>query len=370
MTASRKPARKTRKPVSDAVQAERDEARELKIAQMTDQLQATVASLDNEENWIEYLQTIAVFGAKYSAGNQMLIWAEAARRGFQPMFVQSFNAWKAQAAHGEECKGKSLKFCGCDLNVPAGTTGLPIWAPVMRKLSKDECDKIESDTGKRITRDEKGRSLHKQRAGFRIEHVFDVSQLKRPDEVEIPEPIVRRTRVLVKGPRPELLTGEDTTGMLAKVIKLIESHRLTYKLVPPAALNGANGDTNGITVRVRNDVDEAQQIKTAVHELAHNLCGHVQLGYDYVSHRGRAETEAESTAYVVLGALGLDTGAYSAPYVNSWSEGKPEAIRAAAENITQAARTILKALEADESAEEAEDGVDITAELSEAMTNA
>lgn len=369
--APNEPARRRsrRRAPSAARQAARDE-----VAQaMKARLDAAIAALGDEEKWIETLDVIAQFGAKYSLGNQLLILLACQARGFAPTFVQSYNAWKAQATHDSAiCRGPKLKFCGCDLNVPrrpAGSDpdapfGIPIWAPRERKLTKEECDKREAETGKKIPRDAQGRSRNKVLAGFQLTSVFDVSQLKRPKEAEIPPPIAVRRRIKVHGGvRPELLTGDDNTGALADVIALLNAAGVAFEYVDPATLGGANGRTDGETVWVRNDVDDAQKVKTAVHEWGHILCGHVDPSYGYAQHRGRAETEAESIAYIVCGALGLDTGKYSAPYVNSWSEGDSQVVQAAAETVLRVAKQILAALD---SAELLDGEADETTDLGEA----
>jgi len=313
----------------EADQTQRTERREEQAKEMQAKLEEAVASLDSEERWEEFLTVIANFGAKYSVNNQMLIWIECSRRGIEPKFVQSFGAWK-DAGHP----------------VRKGEKGIPIWAPAKRRLSKDEADKREAETGKKIARTADGRSVDKFLAGFTVTYVWDVSQVNESEAFQVPAPTTVTRLVKVSGPSPELLTGDDTTGRLADVIAVIEKMGLEFNFVPFSTLGGANGNTNGKTVNVRNDVDPAQQVKTAVHELAHNLLGHVSPGYDYVAHRGRAETEAESTAFVVLGALGLDTGRYSAPYVRSWSEGKTELIKETAGRVISTAKQILTTLDA------------------------
>ncbi|RAS59487.1 uncharacterized protein DUF955 [Lentzea atacamensis] len=354
------PALTADKPTAPAPARRRSRKRESSAARdevveaMKARLDAAIAALGNEEKWIETLDLVAQFGARYSLGNQLLILLACQARGFAPTFVQSFSAWKAQATHDPAvCKGAKLKYCGCDLNVPqrpAGSDpdaafGIPIWRPRKRKLTKEECDKHEADTGKKIARDAHGRSLNQVLVGFKPAYVFDASQLKRPQDAEIPAPLAVRRRIKVHGARPELLTGDDTTGALADVIALIEASGMAFKYVDPATLGGANGRTDGRTVWVRNDVSDAQKVKTAVHELAHKLCGHVDPDYGYARHRGKAETQAESVAYIVCGALGLDTGKYSAPYVNSWAEGDVQVIQAAAETVLRVSKQILAALD-------------------------
>jgi len=64
----------------------------------------------------------------------------------------------------------------------------------------------------------------------------------------------------------------------------------------------------------------AQRVKTIGHEIAHALL------HEKFDDRAVAELEAESTAYVVCQALGLDTSDYSFGYVATWAGGGEQAI--------------------------------------------
>ena len=66
--------------------------------------------------------------------------------------------------------------------------------------------------------------------------------------------------------------------------------------------------------------------------------GHTADDYDYRGCRGQAEAEAESVAYLVTAWAGLDSGAYTVPYVAAWSAGDTDVVRAAAATVTAAAR--------------------------------
>jgi len=337
-TAGRTP----RRP-SEAEQQRRQEERKATIEAMQARLDDAIAQLSQEERWVEMLHVISQFGARYSFNNQLLILSQCHERGFERRMVQGGRAW-AEAGHPPR----------------KGETALKILGPCTRRLSPQECDEREKKTGKAIDRTSTGWSKAKFVTGWRPVNVFDVAQVVDADAVAVPEPLHVRRRVKVSPePKAQLLVGPDTTGALSDVIALIASHGLEFRFVEPDVLKGANGNTDGRTVQVRSDVDEAQQVKTAVHELAHNLLGHLAPDYPYAARRGRAETEAESVAYVVCGALGLDTGVYSAPYVMHWSKGDLEVIAAAATAVAKVAGLILAALEPEdvvaETAEEAED---------------
>jgi len=62
---------------------------------------------------------------------------------------------------------------------------------------------------------------------------------------------------------------------------------------------------------------------------------------------GRCEVEAESVAYVVAAAHGLDASGYTFAYVAGWAGGDLTRVRQAAETVTKAARTILSHCSAD-----------------------
>ena len=309
-----------------------DDERAARIAELKAQLDATVASLDNEDRWEEFLRTISQFGTKYSVNNQLLIMVQAAARGFDPQMVMGFSAWKAL--------GRS---------VIKGQKGLQIWAPNFRYPTAAEIAKAAED-GKPLRRDlNDPTKFAKILAGYRIEHVFDVCQTEG-DEIEIPQPIIERVRVRVSGPSPELLTGQDVAGAWDAVSAQI--HAFGYR-IERGHCGGANGytDPSSMLVKVRDDVSPAQALKTLVHELAHIVCDHVANMAAYALHRGQQETEAESVAYIVCGALGLDTGQYSAPYVRTWSKGSAEILAAAAAMVSRAAGQILRGL--DDAAESA-----------------
>lgn len=318
---------KTRKATRHALS---DEELDAKVAALKATHEAAVTQLLNDPaQWVEFLDTVAQFGARYSFGNQLLILVQAQKRGFAPRMVQAFGAWQ-QA-------GRLVK---------KGEKALQIWAPITRRFTEAEAAEHEARTGRRVRRDEQGR-LPQRVVGWKIASVFDVSQTEGAD-VEVPEPVQVTRRVRAPGSTlPELLTGEDVTGMQDEVVRLIRAEGFSFELAAPTDMLvfGANGVTDGPnkTVQVRADVSGAQRLKTSIHELAHIRCGHVSADPDHRTHRGQAETEAESVAYIVTGALGLDSGAYSAPYVATWAQDT-ETLAKAAGTVVAVSKAILGAL--------------------------
>lgn len=182
--------------------------------------------------------------------------------------------------------------------VRRGEKAIKILGPVTRRV-----ELVDRATGTPI-RDAEGRPQYvRQMVGVRPVSVFDASQVDPP--VDTP-------------PEPKLLRGESPPGLWESLAELVaaEGFRLTR-----GDCGGANGFTDfaGREIRVRDDVDDAQSVKSLVHELAHALMppqpGEVYAG----ACRGRREVEAESVAWIVTRAHHLDSGQYTFNYVAGWA---------------------------------------------------
>lgn len=94
-----------------------------------------------------------------------------------------------------------------------------------------------------------------------------------------------------------------------------------------------------ITVRVDNS--PTHRITTLAHELSHALI------HENESNRQLAELEAESSAYVICQALGIDSSGYSFDYVTIWAGDTTHAIikiRTSAERIQRTAEAVLSSI--------------------------
>ncbi len=199
--------------------------------------------------------------------------------------------------------------------VKSGERGIAILAPLVSRTrpvdARDEKDHAE---------------LVKVLRGFRVVHVFDVSQTEGEPLVEV---------------APSLLAGAVSDDLWNALGTQITAAGFTLHR---GDCGGANGITDflGRTVTVRADVSEAQAAKTLAHEL-----GHVLL-HDIAEHRGardRNEVEAESVAYLVCEHLGISAGDYSFPYIAGWSGGDLEFVRSSAERAISCARQIIEAID-------------------------
>src|SRR6185312_1841536 len=104
----------------------------------------------------------------------------------------------------------------------------------------------------------------------------------------------------------------------------------------------ANGMTDyaARSVVVQHGLPEAQRVKTLAHELGHVLL-HDPAARPAGMGRSRAEVEAESVAYLVAAAHGLDSNDYSVPYVAGWAGGATGVVLETAERVLSTASRIL-----------------------------
>jgi hypothetical protein len=158
------------------------------------------------------------------------------------------------------------------------------------------------------------------------------------------------------------LEGLAPEGVFVKLTEFAQG--IGFRVERPQSLDsGANGDTSHSEGRIRvvSSNSEAQQAKTLAHEIGHALLHDPGVEATKDLERGLKELEAESTAYVICTALGMDTSDYSFGYVAGWAGGAPEAlqgIKASTGRIQKAATAVLKTFEVEEPV------VDVTNEVS------
>jgi antirestriction protein ArdC len=254
-------------------------------ADLIDKLADGVSKLTSSEEWQDYLDFQSRF-YRYSPSNVLLI---AAQR-HDATRVAGFGGWRK--LHRWVRKGEKA-----------------IWI-----LAPKVFESAESEDG-----EDEGRIVR----GFRRVPVFDVTQT---DGEALPSVCAR-------------LEDDDHFGNYAKLVALAES--IGFVVEDHAFPGSTNGDCSQSEHRIRVEVSNspAQRVKTLAHELAH---AHLHQSFES---RALAEMEAESTAYVVCQALGIDSSSYSFGYVTTWAGGGEDAIAAiktSCERIQRAAATILQ----------------------------
>lgn len=284
------------------------EERIARIVALTDKLHSSVSELTSSTAWVRMLATTAKFH-RYSARNVFLLLIQAEERGTEITRVAGYRTWQ-----------------GLGRQVRKGEKGYDVLAPIRHRLSLEEA--AERTVAGAPAYDADGRPITVVR-GFRIEHVFDVSQTDG-------EP-------LASMPAVPYLVGNGPEGLWNAIAELIAEAGFT--ILRRKLPGSVRGETNypERTVTVGDDLALAE----AAHILTHEL-GHIAVDHEHRENISRAqrETEADSIAYVVCSALDFDVSEKATFYVAQWSNGDVEVLQAAVEVIHRAASRILTALQA------------------------
>lgn len=256
-----------------------------RVEELHQALEAGVASLVDGDSWKAWLGVQSKFH-RYSWNNTLLIMVQNP----EATQVAGYRTWQ-----------------GMGRQVRKGEKSIGILAPMFRK-DKDAEGKDE-----------------KRLVGFRAVSVFDVSQTDG-------EPLPTSGVALVEGDAP--------AGLWDALAAQVDAAGYSLERGDCGAANGwTNGGTK--TIRVRDDVSDGQAVKTLAHEVAHMML-HME-GDDALAHRGIAEVEAESVAFIVAGAHGMDTSGYTFGYVAGWAgSAEADAVRATGERVTRTARKIIQ----------------------------
>ena len=261
-------------PVPDYSFAIEPEAKERKIDEVLRRLKSGVDSIQESDNFREFLLTMSKFH-DYSIGNLMLIMLqkpEATR-------VAGYTTWKNLGRY-----------------VRKGEKGIAILAPCMPPKQTKVVDSEDEENN-----DE---SLVEIRPiYFRVVHVFDISQTQGRELPEVAVPT---------------LAGEADEGLFSSVLSLAKSQGLDVSFESRPQQNpDIKGTYSGKTIWVRSEESQAQQLKTLLHEMGHYYSEGV-----FRMPRRNAETIAESVAFTVGAHFGFDSGVRSFPYVALWAQDK------------------------------------------------
>jgi hypothetical protein len=277
--------------------------RDERTQELLSKLEEGINSLTTSEGYKNWLRTQSLFH-HYSWGNSLLIAFEQADRGLQPEEVAGFHAWH-----------------NFDRIVKKGAKAIWVLAPVTITLRKKDEETGEEKVSHPIV-------------NWKGVPVFTVSDTEGKELPDHP---------------CHILVGEGNQEALKAVQSAIEQEGFTFSFVDPFELHGANGVTNHLdrSVKVRNDVEPLQQLKTAAHEYGHVKLHSPEDGLWEC--RGVKELEAESVAFCALAACGLDSGDYSFGYLTTWVGGGEEAIKnlkTSATHIQHATDALITHLEA------------------------
>lgn len=278
-------------------------APEERVAALMDGLHSILEkAVESPSHWQVLLDASASLW-RYSGGNVALLMMQMAQRGTEePTLVAGYKEWER---HGR--------------TVLRGEQALWVIAP---RTSRVQQMLLPDGTRQRIpvgenppngAVDEGKKTLI---TGWRGQAVFDVSQTEGA-------PLL-----VPRSANPSSVVVPQLWESLAQVAR---SHGFSIHVT-----EAQYGLTSGFTdfaqrqIQVGGWLNSEERIAVLAHELGHVLLHgpNDEVGKLYgssVDHRGLAEVEAESVAYTVLKAHGIDRGPQSASYLSGWADAVIEA---------------------------------------------
>lgn len=264
----------------------RDDAKKL-VTDGLAELNHALAS-GRSETLEKYLTVMSRFH-RYSFGNQMLIFSQRENASR----VAGFNKWKELGRH-----------------VKKGEQGIGIFAPCRYKR------KVEDDNGdERESQDIRG---------FRVVHVWDISQTEGEDLPEFAQ---------IQG---------DAGENLARLEHVVRNAGidLRYEPIP----GSATGMSAGGIITIQPDMPESETFAILAHEHAHEVL-HQQNGRKHKCSKTVRETEAEAVAFVVCHAFGLDAKTRSSDYIQLY-RGCAETLAESLDLIQKTTAGMIEAINA------------------------
>ncbi|MDQ0144698.1 ArdC-like ssDNA-binding domain-containing protein [Pseudarthrobacter niigatensis] len=315
-------------------------APEERVAALMDGLHSILEkAVESPSHWQVLLDASASLW-RYSGGNVALLMMQMAQRGTdEPKLVAGYKEWER---HGRTVlRGEHALWVIAPRTARVQQVLLPDGTRHRLPVG-DKAPKGAVDEGKKtlIT-------------GWRGQAVFDVSQTEG-------------TPLLV--PRSAGRTSVEVPRLWESLAGVARAHGFSVQVT-----DAQFGLTSGFTdfaqrrVQVGGWLNSEERAAVLAHELGHVLLHGPddKVGKLYgssVDHRGLAEVEAESVAYTVLKAHGIDRGPQSASYLSGWADavieaeqsavgatsGKPSASRAdiaksVLGRVTAASKEILEA---------------------------
>lgn len=279
-----------------------------KMKEITDRLEQGILGIYESDRYADYLRTMSKFH-NYSFNNTILIAMQGGN------LVKGYKQWEKEF----------------DRHVKPGEKAIKIIAPAPFTVKK-QVEKIDPDTQKPVF-DKDGKPVTEEKEikipAFRVVSVFDISQ--------------------TEGKELPALTYE-LTGNVEQYKDFFVALEKTspFAMGFEALSGGVKGRCNYEEKRIiiNEGMDELQNIKTAIHEIAHATLHDTALAMPERPDRRTREVQAESVAYAVCQHYGLDTSDYSFGYIAGWSSGKELAeLKGSLETIRSTAASLIDTID-------------------------
>lgn len=250
-------------------------------------LETGVENIFTGDKYAQYLQTMSKFH-RYSFNNTLLI----AMQRPDATLVTGYRNWQSM--------GRQVK---------KGEKGITILAPAPIKRKREQ--EILDQNNKPL---------------------LDGNGKPKTEEVEVIIPRFKPTTVFdisqTDGEPIETLAPEELTEAVADYELFMKA--ITEVSPVPLRFDEIEGEAKGYyhsvdkEIVIQKGMSDSQTIKTAIHETGHARIHDKDLMAEQGIEKDRLtkEVEAESVAYCVCSAFGVDTSEYSFPYIAGWSSGR------------------------------------------------
>lgn len=250
-------------------------------------LETGVGNIFTGDKYAQYLQNMSKFH-RYSFNNTLLI----AMQRPDATLVTGYRNWQSM--------GRQVK---------KGEKGITILAPapIKRKREQEILDQNHMP-------------------------LLDADGKPKTEEVEVVIPRFKPTTVFdisqTDGEPIETLAPEELTEAVADYDLFMKA--ITAVSPVPIRFDEIAGEAKGYyhsgdkEIVIQKGMSESQTIKTAIHETGHARLHDKDIMEEQGIEKDRLtkEVEAESVAYCVCSAFGVDTSEYSFPYIAGWSSGR------------------------------------------------
>lgn len=313
-SAAKKPAQKKpyyqRESWKSKTDEERKEERKAKLKAAHETLTKALQSLETKEAYKEFLQFLGQFH-QYSFKNSLYLKAQAVQRRQGASGFYSFKAWTE--------KGRAVR---------KGEKAYQVFAPLWIN-SKQFKTYTDPDTGEEVET-----NIPKWFNCYKLVPVFAYEQTEG-------EPL--------EFSNPWTLKGNGKTYQ--DIFSRLQSVSAVPVIVDPDWITEAgckgvysqNLLSGREEIRISASPDDAEKIAVLIHELAHSICD--KIGNGTRDKSDIKEIRADSTAYCVCHALGIDTGKLNLIYLGNWTNGNTDIIEKLGTEVQQAAHLILSAIE-------------------------
>ena len=250
-------------------------------------LETGVENIFTGDKYAQYLQTMSKFH-RYSFNNTLLI----AMQRPDATLVTGYRNWQTM--------GRQVK---------KGEKGITILAPAPIKRKREQEILDQNNTP-----------------------LLDGNGKPKTEEVEVVIPRFKPTTVFdisqTDGEPIETLAPEGLTEAVADYELFMKA--ITEISPVPIRFDEIEGEAKGYyhsvdkEIVIQKGMSDSQTIKTAIHETGHARLHDKDLMAEQGIEKDRLtkEVEAESVAYCVCSAFGVDTSEYSFPYIAGWSSGR------------------------------------------------